>query len=247
VTAAFMSGVTAEGAARTVPVQAAARTRAAFTTRDAEQLGVTQPVASFSVSVPSTAGPSFDAAVNRLSGALLRPGDTFSFNSRVGAVTGSGARLATATWNAGFLAGLTDVARTGSPVYTDGLPEGRDAMVDGVTDLQMRNDSSYGVLLSARAQHGSQGSPGSVVVDVWSTKEFDVAASTGARYAPTPRTTVASADPGCVPSAGADGFTVDLVRTVTRVGDPAPLRSDTVTTTYQPVQAVVCQAPPPAQ
>ena len=85
---------------------------------------------------------------------------------------------------------------------------------------------------------------GSVVVDAWSTKEFDVAVSTGARYAPTPRTTVPSADPACVPTPGADGFTVDLVRTVTRVGDPTLLRSDTVTTTYQPEQAVVCQPAP---
>lgn len=241
VTTAFMRGVTADGAARTVPVKRAARTKAAFTTKDATKLGVAEPVASFTVSVPSSVGPSFGAAVNRLSGALLKPGDTFSFNARVGAVSGSGTRLASATWNAGFLAGLTDVARTGSPTYTDGLPEGRDAIVDAATDLQMRNDSSYGVLLSARLQQGTAGSPGSVVVDVWSTKEFDVAASTGAPYAPTPRTTVASADPGCVASAGADGFTVDLVRTVTRVGDPTPLRSDTVTTTYQPEQAVVCQ------
>ena len=85
---------------------------------------------------------------------------------------------------------------------------------------------------------------GSVVVDAWSTKEFDVAVSTSARYAPTPRTTVPSADPACVPTPGADGFTVDLVRTVTRVGDPTPLRSDTFTTTYQPEQAVVCQPAP---
>jgi hypothetical protein len=83
-----------------------------------------------------------------------------------------------------------------------------------------------------------------VVVDAWSTKEFDVAASTSARYAPTPPTALPSADPTCVPTPGADGFTVDLVRTVTRVGDPTPVRSDTVTTTYQPEPAVVCQ---PAQ
>src|SRR5262249_27962972 len=159
------------GAARTVPVEPAAKTKAAFTTRDAKKLGVTQPVASFSVSVPASAGPAFDEAVNRLSGALMRPGDTFSFNARVGAVTGSGTRLATAAWNAGFLAGLTDVSRTGSPSYTDGLPEGRDAMVGSGTDLQMRNDTSYGVLLSARLQPGA---PGTVVVDAWSTKQFDV-------------------------------------------------------------------------
>ena len=235
VTAAFLRGVTAEGAARTVPVKQAAKTKATFTTTDAKQLGVKEPVASFTVSVPSTVGPSFADAVNRLSGALLRPGDTFSFNGRVGVVNGSGTRLATATWNAGFLAGLTDVARAGSPTYTEGLPEGREAMVDAATDLQMRNDSSYGVLLSARLVSGS------VVVDAWSTKEFEVSASTGARYAPTPRTTVPSTDPTCVASVGADGFTVDLVRTVTRISDATPVRSDTVTTTYQPEQAVVCQ------
>lgn len=240
VTAAFLQGVTADGAARTVAVEGT-KTRAAFTSKDAEALGVSEPVASFTVAVPATVGPSFSDAVGRLSGALLRPGDTFSFNARVGPVNGSGSRLATAAWNAGFLAGLTDVARTPAPTYTDGLPEGRDAIVDAATDLQMRNDSTHGVLLSARLVPGGAGGAGSVVVDVWSTKEFEVSASTGARYAPTPRTTVPSADPACVASPGADGFTVDLVRTVTRVGDPTPLRTDTVTTTYQPEQAVVCQ------
>ena len=217
VTAAFLQGVTAQGAARTVPVKGTSKTKAEFTTKDAQQLGVKEPVASYSISVPSSVGPSFADAVNRLSGALLRPGDTFSFNGRVGVVSGSGTRLATATWNAGFLAGLTDVFRAASPTYTDGLPEGREARVDAATDLQMRNDSSYGVLLSARLVAGGAGSPGSVVVDVWSTKEFEVSASTSARYAPILRTTVPSSDPACVASAGADGFTVDLVRTVTRV------------------------------
>jgi len=243
VTAAFLQGVTADGAARTVPVTGVA-TKASFSTRDAKHLGVAEPVATFSVPVPSTVGPSFADAVNRLSGALMRPGDTFSFNARVGAVSGSGTRLASAAWNAGFLAGLTDVARTASPTYADGLPAGRDAMVDAATDLQMRNDTPYGVLLSARLVPGAPGSPGSVVVDAWSTKAYEVSASTSAPYAATPRTTVPSADPGCVADQGADGFSVDLVRTVMQPGNPTPVRSDTVTTTYQPAPAVVCQ---PAQ
>jgi vancomycin resistance protein YoaR len=244
VTAAFLQGVTADGATRTVPVTGTA-TKAAFTTREAKRLGVIEPVASYTVPVPSTVGPAFTDAAARVSGALLRPGDTFSFNSRVGAPTGSAARLATATWNAGFLAGLTDVARTPSPTWTDGLPEGRDAWVDGGTDLQLRNDSSYGVLLSARVTPGSPGAPGSVVVDVWSTKEWDVTATTGARYALTPPATFVDPNPGCVAQPGADGFAVDLVRTFSRVGDSTPVRTDTVTTAYPPVQAVVCQAPPP--
>ena len=235
VTAAFLSGVTAEGAARTVPVTGS-RTEADFTDQDAAQLGVSTAISTYTVPVPGSVGPSFGEAVARLSGALLRPGDTFSFNATVGQVNGSGTRLATAAWNAGFLAGLTDVSRTGSPTYAAGLPAGRDAMVGAGADLQMRNDSTYGVLFSARLEGSA------VVVDVWSTKEFDVVATTGAPYAQTPRATVADSNPNCVGSAGQDGFAVDLVRTVTRIGDPAPLRTDTVTTTYQPEQAVVCQA-----
>lgn len=237
VTEAFLRGVTAQGEARTVAV-AGSSTQAEFTDADAARLGVVTPVSSFSVPVPGSVGPSFGDAVARLSGALLRPGETFSFNARVGQVNGSGARLATAAWNAGFLAGLTDVARAASPTYAAGLPAGRDATVGPGADLQMRNDSTHGVLFSARVDGGS------VVVDVWSTPEFQVSATTGAPYAQTPRTTVAVADPGCVGQPGQDGFAVDLVRTVTRIGDPTPLRSDTVTTTYQPEEAVVCQ---PAQ
>ena len=236
VATAFMQAVTAEGAARTVPVDGAS-TPAAFTNKDAKALGVVEPVATFTVPVPASAGPSFTAAVGRLSGTLLRPGDTFSFNGRVGAVNGSGSRLATATWNAGFLAGLTDVARTASTTYVAGLPEGRDAVVGPTSDLQMRNDTPYGVLLSAHVDGGT------VTVDAWSTKTYDVIVSTSSRYAPTPRVTVASPDAGCVPSAGSDGFTVDMVRTVTQVGNPTPVRTDTVTTTYGPEQAVVCQQP----
>ena len=185
-------------------------TKPSFTTRDAKHLGVTEPVATFTVSVPGTVGPSFAGAVTRLSGALLRPGDTFSFNARVGAVPGSGTRLATAAWNAGLLAGLTNVARTASPSYTDGLPAGRDAMVDAATDLQLRNDTPHGVLLAARLVPGAPGTPGSVVVDAWSTKTYDVSVTTSAPYAATPRSTVPSTDPACEAAPGADGFTVDL-------------------------------------
>jgi len=237
VTEAFLKGVTAEGAARTVPVTGT-KTKAAFTNKDARALGVTEPVSTFTVPVPASVGPSFTDSVARLSGALLRPGDTFSFQGRVGSVSGSVSRLATAAWNAGFLAGLTDVARTAPPTYAAGMPVGRDALVDAATDLLMRNDTSHGVLFSAHAV------PGSVVVDVWSTKEWDVVATTGAAYAQSPRATVADADPACVGDPGADGFAVDLVRTFTNLSDPAQSRTDTVTTTYQSQPVVVCQVPP---
>lgn len=241
VTAAFLRAVTADGPARTVLVEGT-RVKAAFTTKAAKTLGVVTTVSSFSVPVPATAGPSFADAVARLSGTLVRPGETFSFNGTVGTVNGSGPRLATATWNAGFLAGLTDVARAASPAFSTGLPEGRDALVGAGADLQMRNDTGFGVLFAAYFSPGAAGTPGTVRVDVWSTKQFEVNASTSDRYNVTPRTTVVDPDPACVPSPGADGFSVDLVRTVTRVGNLAPVRSDTVTSTYQPMPEVVCQS-----
>ncbi len=152
-------------------------------------------------------------------------------------VSGSVSRLATATWNAGFLAGLTDVTRSAPTTASAGLPAGRDALVDAGHDLQLRNDTAYGVLLSAYVANGS------VVVDAWSTKQWDVVASTGAPYSVTARTSVPDANPGCVGAPGADGYSIDLTRTFTNVQDPAQTRTDTVTTTYQPEQAVVCQVP----
>lgn len=232
VAAAFMSAVTADGPARTVRVTGTP-TRASFTTKDARGLGVVAPVASFSVPVPASSGAALAGAAAQLDGTLLRPGDTFSFRGRVGSVSGAVSRLATATWNTGFLAGLTDVSRSAAPTAPVGL-EGRDALVDATHDLQMRNDTGYGVLLSARVADGA------VVVDAWSTKRYDVSATTGAAYAGTPRSTVTDAGPTCVADPGADGFSVDLTRTVTDLVDPTQSRSDTVTTTYAPRPAVVC-------
>ena len=244
--AAFLQGVTADGAARTVPVTGSAA-KAAFRTRDAKRARRRRAGRRRSpCRCPSTAGPAFADAAARLSGTLLRPGDTFSFNGRVGAVTGSAARLATATWNAGFLAGLTDVARTASPTYTDGLPEGRDAMVDASTDLQMRNDSSYGVLLVGPRHPGLAGQPRlggrRRLVDQGVGRHRDHRgpvrrhpADHRGRRRPRLRR----------PAPARTGSRSTWSASFTRVGDPTPVRSDTVTTTYQPEQAVVCQAAPP--
>jgi len=233
--AALQQAVVASGDARTVTVTGAVAP-AAVQTADVEALGVRELVATSSVPVPATAGSTFTDAVARLDGAVVRPGETLSLAARVGDPGGSGDRLATAVWNTGSTAGLVDVSRTAPTTWSAALPEGRDAaFAAGGADLQLRNDGTAAVLLSARVADGA------VTVDAWSTKEFDVAATVGARYAGVPRPTVVDASPTCVAQPGEDGFSVDLVRTVSRVGDPTPIRTDTVTTTYAPQGAVVCQ------
>jgi vancomycin resistance protein YoaR len=232
---ALAQAVVATGDARTVAVTSTVAP-ATVPTADVEALGVRELVSTFSVPVPATAGSTLTDAVARLDGVVVRPGETFSLAGRVGDAGGEGDRLATAVWNAGFLAGLADVSRTAPSTWSAGLPEGRDAaFAAGGADLQLRNDGTAAVLLSARVADGA------VTVDAWSTREFDVAATVGARYAGVARTTVADLSPTCVAQPGEDGFSVDLARTVSRVGDPTPIRSDTVTTTYAPVSAVVCQ------
>nr|WP_237447940.1 VanW family protein [Nocardioides flavescens] len=235
VATALQQAVVATGDARTVTVPSAVAP-ATVQAADIEALGVRELVSTFGVPVPATAGATLTDAVGRLDGAVVRPGETFSLAGRIGDARGEGDRLATAVWNAGSLAGLVDVSRTAPTSWSAGLPEGRDAAYAvGGPDLQLRDDGTAAVLLSARVADGA------VTVDVWSTKEFDVALTVGARYAGVARATVADANPTCVAQAGEDGFSVDLVRTVSRVGDPTPVRSDTVTTTYAPVAAVVCQ------
>jgi vancomycin resistance protein YoaR len=233
---ALLQAVVGSGAARTVAVPGTA-VPAAVSTDDATGLGIGEVVSTFSV---PAAGPGLATGATRLTGTVIRPGDTFSFDQVVGDLgdPASADRLATATWNAGFLAGLTDVARTAPASYTDpSVPMGRDVSV-GVGDLQLRNDTPHGVLLSAHVDGAS------ITVDVWSTKTYDVTATAGAPYNVVPRATRTDATPGCVGAAGGDGFSVDLSRTVTGL-DGSPVRSDTVTTTYQPSDAVVC-APPAA-
>jgi vancomycin resistance protein YoaR len=241
VAAAFLQAARGADAASRTAAVAGTPAPAAFTTDAANALGVGEVVASYGV---AAAGPGLATGAERLTGTLVKPGETFSFAGRVGDIgdPGSADRLATATWNAGFLAGLTDVTRSAPAVYVDGSPEGRDVSVSTGADLQLRNDTDHGVLLAARVDGAN------VVVDVWSTKEYDVTADTGARYAVTPRTTRTDAEPTCAGVPGQDGFSVDLNRTVTRIADGSVVRQDTVTTTYAPSEAVVCApvVPPPA-
>jgi vancomycin resistance protein YoaR len=236
VAAAFLQAVTATDAGRTVAVTGTA-TPAAYTTDNASSLGIREIVSSYGV---AAAGPGLATGAARLTGVVLKPGDTLSFAGSVGDLgdPASSDRLATATWNAAFLAGLTDVSRPAPTTYGDGMPEGRDVAAT-LGDLQVRNDTDHGVMFSAHTDGAT------VTVDVWSTKEYDVAASVGARYNAVARTTRTDTDPACVGAPGADGFSVDLTRTVTKTGSGEAVRSDTVTTTYQPQEAVVCSVAPP--
>ena len=215
-----------------------------FTTDDAQALGVEHRVAVYSTTYAAhAAGPDLDRAVTRLDGTLLRPGDTFSWADVAGTGYGPDALpVATALWNAAFEAGFGDVEHHAPATYGGRSPVGRQATVEDGADLRFSVDSPYGVLVQAKLTGAVAGSPGIVKIVLWSTAAWEVTTSTSARYDVVEPTATEGAGEDCVASPGRRGFDVDVTRHLHSLTDPASDRDETVTTTYAPVDAVVCTA-----
>lgn len=116
-------------------------------------------------------------AAKFLDGAIIKPGETFSFNKRVGSWSrdvgyrkapvsyngqlvpswgGGVCQTSTAFYNAGLLAGLQIVERHPHRFATGYCPPGRDAAVafSGI-DLQMRNPYSFPIRVEAKVKHSA--------------------------------------------------------------------------------------------
>lgn len=109
-----------------------------------------------------------------LDGALVEPGETFSFNDVVGLRTeargfkpapvivsrrlvagigGGVCQLSSTTYNAALLSGLEVVARQHHSIPVSYLPLGRDATVfDRLIDLRFRNNLSHPILVHSRVE-----------------------------------------------------------------------------------------------
>jgi len=138
---------------------------------DAEKLGVTTPIGSFTTRHP--AGQPRVANIHRIAdllrGTLIRPGKTFSVNSTVGKRTadkgfvsapvieegkftedvgGGVSQFATTLFNAAFEAGLDFGEYQSHSIYISRYPYGREATLSYPhPDLEIENTSSYGVLV----------------------------------------------------------------------------------------------------
>lgn len=242
----------------------------AFTTEAAQQLGVKEVVSTFTTYYPADFQPrlvNIHRAADLINGSLLKPGDTWSLNQRVGERTaangfaqgyiisngrlavdygGGVSQVATTMYNAAFFAGLTDVEHNPHSFYISRYPEGREATVAwGVLDLRFRNDTPYGVLITTSYTNSS------ITATMWSTKIYQVEATKSARYDITPFTTIYDPRPAgttvgsCVPQDGVEGFRVDVGRRIFRDGQL--VKSEQQTVRYHPEDRVLCgmSAPPP--
>lgn len=159
-----------------------------LTTAAAEGLGVLEPVASFTTNHACCQSrvQNIQRMADIVRGALIEPGESFSLNDYVGQRTidngfteagviyfgeftedvgGGVSQFATTIFNAAFFAGLDYDEYQSHSIYISRYPYGREATVSyPAPDLQIRNDSPYGVVVWP-TYTGS-----SITVTLWSTK-----------------------------------------------------------------------------
>ena len=232
-----------------------------FTTADAKALNITEKLSSFRQYFPPAQyrWVNVGQAAEYLNGTIIEPGETFSMNATIkertpanGYTEGyiiSGGRfredlgggvsiITTATWTAGFYAGLERVEQHPHGLYISRYQAGLEATVAwGLLDLRMRNDTGNGVLITATRY--SDG----VVVEMWGTKKFDkVTATFSDRRNYTDYTTIYDDGDKCVPSEGVRGFSISVTRR--RFIDGKSVSTETWPTTYRPTPNVVCRPDP---
>ncbi len=223
---------------RTARVEATRRA-ASFTDADARALGITDRISTATVRVqadPRAGG--LAAAAARLDGTVLKPGDTLSLRDRLGrGVPGDPAatQLATATFNAAWLAGLEISAHATLPAYTGTYPMGRDATLGDGQDLAFVDSTSYGVLVSATTTRHA------LTVSLWSTPRWTATSSHDTPADVVPPARVVHHGKGCHARAGHPGFDVTVTRALARVGSGAAGPSTSYPVHYEPVPTVVCR------
>jgi vancomycin resistance protein YoaR len=155
-------------------------------------------------------------------GVIVPAGDTFSLNELTGDRTlakgyvlapviengkikngpgGGISQFATTAFNAGYYAGMQDVAHRPHSYHFDRYP----AVIESTTiyptvDMAFRNDSPHAILIDTVWTENS------VTVSIFGTKRYDIETVYGPRTNVTAPATVPLDEPDCVPTDGLPGF-----------------------------------------
>jgi vancomycin resistance protein YoaR len=234
---------------------------AEFTTEQAQALGITEKVSSFTTNFTSgPSGTNIRVVAAKVDGALVRPGETFSLNDYTGprgtaqgyvpaavisggelsqAVGGGISQFATTMFNAVFFAGLEDVHHKPHSFYISRYPAGREATVyEGLIDLQWRNDSDTGIYVQ------TEWVPGSITVTFWGTKHYDIESVSGERRNLREPAVQDKVDDGhCTPQSGSTGFDITVTRVFKNPTTGAELRRENFNTHYA-AEAIIHCIPP---
>ena len=233
-----------------------------LSTEAAASLNITEKVSSFTQKFPYAAYrfQNIGMASKKINNTLLKPGDVFSMNAKVGErtkangfttgfVVGEGGRFredmgggvstaATTLWTAAFYAGLERVEQGSHLIWISRYRPGLEATVAwGQLDLKFKNDSPSGLLITTKMTKTG------LTVSMWGTKQYDeVKAVSGPKQNVKPFTKEEASGPSCVPQGGVPGFSIDVDRIFMKGGQQ--VKKQTFTTSYIPAAAVTCVAAP---
>lgn len=228
-----------------------------FTTADAEALGVVEEISKFQTPFPNDPPrtSNLQVAGQRLTGTLIKPGETFSLIEALGPITaeagfqpagvvvdgfetqgmgGGLSQVSTTVFNAAYFAGMDLVEFQPHSRHFSRYPEGRESTIYTPSiDLKWTNTTPYGALVQAWVAGGE------FHVRIWGTEHFDVESYTTDRYNFTQPRTLYNTGANCVPNSNPQsGFTVQNTRTISLDGEEVDRQ--TWTTTYSPWHRVVC-------
>jgi vancomycin resistance protein YoaR len=252
-----------EGGPRTVDIPTEVA-HPAFTTEQAQALGISARIASgvshFAGSSPERKN-NVRVAAAHINGAVIKPGDTFSFNSEVGDISlatgflegliisggrtvpgvgGGVCQVSTTVFRAALNAGLPIVERHAHAYRVGwyeqgGFPPGLDATVFTGVDLRFRNDSDAAMVLMTEYDPA-----GTLTVTLWGSHALNRAVTLSdpaiSNVTPHPEDEYvldSSLAPGTTQQVdyAHDGMDVSFTRSVSQGGQP--LFSDTFSSHYQ--------------
>ncbi|GAA3533755.1 VanW family protein [Amycolatopsis ultiminotia] len=251
-----LAAVLAKSSGRVLPVAYDVK-KPDLTTDGANALGVKEVIGEF-----TTGGLSGPAETNvrllagRISGVLVKPGETFSLDAHRGggyaaapaeedgngpSVPGGGlSQLASTLYNAGYLAGLGDGGHTAQDHFLGRYPAGRDAKaVDDAgnpVDLKIADNDPTGFAIQTSV------SGGAVTVKIWGTRHYRIEGRSGGESDEVPPSVQIGPGPGgtCLPSAGSSGFSVTDTRVFYDLAAGTEVREESRATTYSPRPIVMC-------
>jgi vancomycin resistance protein YoaR len=232
----------------------------AFTTADAEKLGVKEMVSTFTTHYPCCASrvTNIHTIANIVNGAVVMPGATFSLNGFVGprdtkrgfveapmiedglfedSVGGGVSQFATTLYNAVFFAGLKDITHTPHSYYISRYPAGREATVSYPSPQLIFQNNEPTAIVITTSYTGT-----SLTVTFWGTKYYDVTSTSSARYAPTKAGTVYNPRPDCEAATEEDGFQIDVTQTLSQNG--VVVKTNHLHTKYDAEPTIICGPSP---
>jgi vancomycin resistance protein YoaR len=234
---------------------------AAFTTEEAQALGIKEEIGSFTTNIGNPAsGTNIRVVAEEVDGAVVMPGETFSLNEFTGprgvaqgyveagvinngtfttAVGGGISQFATTMFNAVFFSGMEDVFHKPHSYYISRYPAGREATVyyDSI-DLEFRNDSQAGVYID------TQWTPSSLTVSFYGTKRYDVESVSSNRFNLRQPVVQEKPDDGsCSPQGGSTGFDITVTRVFKDPQNGAEVRREDFRTRYAAEPVIRCVPP----